>query len=144
MAELEKLGSKYKVALRIARDARFERLPCQHKGTYGRARQQRRPLRLSSVYRYADDCLVDRCTQHRCFIVATCDKVPTVARIALCCSGGRLISEPCACLGPSRLMRLQDLKRRIRKIPGVPIMCPAPAPLQPPPSSTLIPIISPP
>jgi hypothetical protein len=33
MAELEKLGSKYKVALRIARDARFERLPCQHKGT---------------------------------------------------------------------------------------------------------------
>jgi hypothetical protein len=24
---------------------------------------------------YADDCLVDRCTQHRCFIVATCDKV---------------------------------------------------------------------
>jgi hypothetical protein len=34
MAELEKLGSKYKVALRIARDARFERLPCQHKGTY--------------------------------------------------------------------------------------------------------------
>jgi hypothetical protein len=33
MAELEKLGSKYKVALRIARDSRFERLPCQHKGT---------------------------------------------------------------------------------------------------------------
>ena len=71
MAELEKLGSKYRVALKIVKDARFERLPCLHKGTY------------------ADDCLVDRVTQHKCYIVATCDK---------------------------------DLKRRIRKIPGVPIM----------------------
>ncbi|XP_042052667.1 rRNA-processing protein FCF1 homolog isoform X1 [Salvia splendens] len=71
MAELEKLGQKYRVALRIAKDPRFERLPCIHKGTY------------------ADDCLVDRVTQHKCYIVATCDR---------------------------------DLKRRIRKIPGVPIM----------------------
>ncbi|KAK4753234.1 hypothetical protein SAY87_022032 [Trapa incisa] len=71
MAELEKLGDKYRVALRIAKDPRFERLPCVHKGTY------------------ADDCLVERVTQHRCYIVATCDR---------------------------------DLKRRIRKIPGVPIM----------------------
>ena len=38
---------------------------------------------------YADDCLVSRVTQHKAYIVATCDK---------------------------------DLKRRIRKIPGVPIM----------------------
>ncbi|KAL0397959.1 UNVERIFIED_CONTAM: rRNA-processing protein FCF1 [Sesamum calycinum] len=45
MAELEKLGQKYRVALRIAKDPRFERLPCTHKGTY------------------ADDCLVDRVTQ---------------------------------------------------------------------------------
>ncbi|KAK9151275.1 hypothetical protein Syun_009584 [Stephania yunnanensis] len=71
MAELEKLGQKYRVALRIAKDPRFERLPCSHKGTY------------------ADDCLVDRVTQHKCYIVATCDR---------------------------------DLKRRIRKIAGVPIM----------------------
>ncbi|CAF2093529.1 unnamed protein product [Brassica rapa subsp. narinosa] len=71
MAELEKLGQKYRVALRIAKDPRFERLPCVHKGTY------------------ADDCLVDRVTQHKCFMVATCDR---------------------------------DLKRRIRKVPGVPIM----------------------
>ncbi|XP_065003521.1 uncharacterized protein LOC103992698 isoform X2 [Musa acuminata AAA Group] len=61
MAELEN----------IAKDPRFERLPCTHKGTY------------------ADDCIVDRVTQHKCYIVATCDR---------------------------------DLKRRIRKIPGVPIM----------------------
>jgi len=71
MGELEKLGAKYRVALRIVKDPRFVRLPCMHKGTY------------------ADDCLVDRVTQHKCYIVATCDK---------------------------------DLKRRIRKIPGVPIM----------------------
>ncbi|ELR22271.1 uncharacterized protein ACA1_251530 [Acanthamoeba castellanii str. Neff] len=78
MAELEKLGKKFRVAL-------------SHKGTY------------------ADDCLVSRVNMHKvsegkktrlahfceqpclnhCYIVATCDK---------------------------------DLKRRIRKIPGVPIM----------------------
>ena len=71
MAELEKLGSKYRLALRLAKDPRFERLPCTHGGTY------------------ADDCLLQRCQQHRCYIVATCDR---------------------------------DLKRKIRKIPGVPIM----------------------
>ncbi|KAK8588033.1 hypothetical protein V6N12_022492 [Hibiscus sabdariffa] len=77
MAELEKLGQKYRAALRIAKDHRFERLPCIHKGTF------------------ADDCIVERVSQagtlclHKCFIVATCDK---------------------------------DLKRRIRKVPGVPIM----------------------
>ncbi|KUF98193.1 rRNA-processing protein FCF1 [Phytophthora nicotianae] len=71
MAELEKLGHKYRVALRLAKDPRFERLPCTHKGTY------------------ADDCLVQRVQQHRCYIVATCDR---------------------------------ELKRRIRKVPGVPIM----------------------
>lgn len=56
MAELEKLGTKYRLALRLAKDPRFERLPCCHSGTY------------------ADDCLVQRCQQHRCYIVATCDK----------------------------------------------------------------------
>ncbi|KAJ8970784.1 hypothetical protein NQ317_003498 [Molorchus minor] len=71
LGELEKLGQKYRVALRIIKDPRFERLTCMHKGTY------------------ADDCLVQRVTQHKCYIVATNDK---------------------------------DLKRRIRKIPGVPIM----------------------
>ena len=72
MAELEKLGSKYRVALRMAKDPRFLRM----KGYVERGN-------------YADDDLVMMVKQHRCFIVATCDK---------------------------------DLKRRIRKIPGVPIM----------------------
>ncbi|XP_046931641.1 rRNA-processing protein FCF1 homolog [Lynx rufus] len=56
MAEIEKLGQKYRVALRIAKDPRFERLPCTYKGTY------------------ADDCLVKRVTQHKCYIVATVDR----------------------------------------------------------------------
>lgn len=82
MGELEKLGTKYRLALRIAKDPRFKRIPCTHRGIY------------------ADDCLVQRCQsvcilffslicQHQCYIVATCDR---------------------------------DLKRRLRKIPGVPIM----------------------
>ncbi|KIJ51311.1 hypothetical protein M422DRAFT_26729 [Sphaerobolus stellatus SS14] len=71
MAELEKLGPRYRIALRVARDPRFERLRCTHEGTY------------------ADDCLVQRVTAHKCFIVATCDR---------------------------------ELRRRIRQIPGVPLM----------------------
>ena len=71
MAELEKLGPKYRIALRIARDERWERLQCDHKGVY------------------ADDCIVDRIMRHKVYIVATNDR---------------------------------DLKRRIRKVPGVPIM----------------------
>ncbi|KAH7560117.1 hypothetical protein BM1_03751 [Bipolaris maydis] len=71
MAELEKLGPKYRIALRIARDERWQRLKCDHKGTY------------------ADDCIVDRVQKHRIYLVATNDR---------------------------------DLKRRIRKIPGVPIV----------------------
>ena len=71
VAELEKMGHKYRLALRLTKDPGFQRLHCSHKGTY------------------AVDCLVDRVKQHRCYIVATNDK---------------------------------DLKRRIRKVPGVPIM----------------------
>ena len=56
IAELEKLGAKYKIALRIAKDARFQRLTCTHRGTY------------------ADDCIVKTIRQHRCYVVATCDK----------------------------------------------------------------------
>jgi U3 small nucleolar RNA-associated protein 24 len=70
MAELEKLGPKYRIALRIARDERWERLKCDHKGVY------------------ADDCIVDRVMKSKIYIVGTNDR---------------------------------DLKRRIRKIPGVPI-----------------------
>lgn len=47
MAELEKLGPKFRLALRLAKDTRFSRIPCAHKGTY------------------ADDCLVNRVTEVR-------------------------------------------------------------------------------
>lgn len=56
LAELEKLGQKYRLALRVAKDPRFERIKCDHKGTY------------------ADDCLVDRVIKHRVYIVATNDR----------------------------------------------------------------------
>lgn len=68
-AELEKLGKKFRIALKLARDPRFERLTCDGK--------------------YADDCVVRTVSQNPIYIVATCD---------------------------------QELKRRLRKIPGVPIM----------------------
>ena len=57
MAELEKLGGKYKIALRLAKDPRFERVPCNCKKKG-----------------YADDCLTNMAQQWKCFIVATCDK----------------------------------------------------------------------
>ncbi|RGP78171.1 rrna-processing fcf1 [Fusarium longipes] len=56
MAELEKLGPKYRLALRVARDERWTRLECDHKGVY------------------ADDCLVDRVQKNRIYIVGTNDK----------------------------------------------------------------------
>lgn len=43
--ELERLGERYRLALKVIKDARIERLPCLHKGIY------------------ADDCLVQRVTQ---------------------------------------------------------------------------------
>lgn len=37
-------------------DPRIERIPCMHSGTY------------------ADDCICEKVKQHRCYIVATCDR----------------------------------------------------------------------
>jgi len=56
MGELEKFGQRYRLALRVAKDPRFQKIKCLHKGTY------------------ADDCLVNIVSQHKCYIVATCDK----------------------------------------------------------------------
>jgi U3 small nucleolar RNA-associated protein 24 len=71
MGELEKLGARYRIALRMARDERWERIRCSHRGTY------------------ADDCIVDRVSKHKIYLVATNDR---------------------------------ELKRRVRKIPGVPLI----------------------
>lgn len=56
MGELEKLGPKYRLALRLARDERWTRLECDHKGIY------------------ADDCIVGRVMKDRIYIVGTNDK----------------------------------------------------------------------
>ncbi|KAM0686552.1 hypothetical protein COBT_002224 [Conglomerata obtusa] len=71
IAELEKLGRVFRVALAIVKAPGVIRLRCDHRGTY------------------ADDCIVERVTLHRCYIAATCDS---------------------------------ELKSRIRKVPGVPIV----------------------
>ena len=34
IAELEKLGHRYRLALKLAKDPRIKRIKCQHKGTY--------------------------------------------------------------------------------------------------------------
>lgn len=56
MAELEKLGDRYRLALRVAKDERWQRLSCSHSGTY------------------ADDCIVSTVVQHRIYLVGTNDK----------------------------------------------------------------------
>ena len=43
-------------ASHLLQDPRVERLPCMHSGSY------------------ADDCICERVRQHRCYIVATCDR----------------------------------------------------------------------
>ena len=43
--EMEKLGERFRLALKIIKDPRIKTLPCTHKGIY------------------ADDCIVDRVNQ---------------------------------------------------------------------------------
>lgn len=56
IAELEKLGTSHRLALRLAKDPRFKRLTCSHSGTY------------------SDDCIFDLCQKHRIYLVGTNDK----------------------------------------------------------------------
>eukprot|EP00768_Dysnectes_brevis_P001062 gnl/Dysnectes_brevis/1253_a1400_3260.p1 GENE.gnl/Dysnectes_brevis/1253_a1400_3260~~gnl/Dysnectes_brevis/1253_a1400_3260.p1 ORF type:complete len:205 (+),score=1.05 gnl/Dysnectes_brevis/1253_a1400_3260:38-652(+) len=72
IAELERHGHRFGLALRLAKDPRVKRIKCMH-----------------DRVGYADDCLVHTAKSADCYIVATCDR---------------------------------ELKRRLRKIPGVPIM----------------------
>merc|ERR1719379_1206360 len=55
ISELEKLGKPYRVAAKLAKNPRYERVICQHAGSY------------------ADDCICDRIRVERFYIVATCD-----------------------------------------------------------------------
>lgn len=87
MAELEKLGPKFRIALRLARDPRVKRLTCSHKGTYADDCIVQRVMQVSTRC-FLSECRANR-RQHKCYIVATNDA---------------------------------DLKRRVRKVPGIPIM----------------------
>lgn len=53
--ELEKLGRVYRLALNMIKGMNITTLKCNHKGTY------------------ADDCIVDRIKEFKCYIVATTD-----------------------------------------------------------------------
>lgn len=70
LAELEKLGPKYRLALKIAKDPRFERLHCDRESDPASVFEGRRLTHTDSGT-YADDCLVNRVTVHKCYIVAT-------------------------------------------------------------------------
>mmetsp|Transcript_19069 Transcript_19069/g.38892 ORF Transcript_19069/g.38892 Transcript_19069/m.38892 type:complete len:147 (-) Transcript_19069:144-584(-) len=73
LLELERLGPKFRLALRVLREKKIIKLTCSH----------------SSSLIYADDCILHTIKNNKNFLVATCDK---------------------------------DLKRRIRKISGVPVI----------------------
>lgn len=53
--ELEKLGRVYRLALNMIKSLNITKLICQHKGTY------------------ADDCIINRVKEFKCYIVATSD-----------------------------------------------------------------------
>lgn len=55
IGELEKLGRVFRVALAFIKGNAVQRLECDHKGTY------------------ADDCIFNRVSAHRCYVVATSD-----------------------------------------------------------------------
>lgn len=55
LGELEKLGRVYRLALNMIRGMKIETLKCNHKGTY------------------ADDCIINRIKEFKCYIVATSD-----------------------------------------------------------------------
>ncbi len=53
--ELEKLGRVYRLALNMIKNIPHDILKCQHKGTY------------------ADDCILKRVSEFKCYVVATSD-----------------------------------------------------------------------
>jgi U3 small nucleolar RNA-associated protein 24 len=72
MSELEKNHDRFSIALRLAKDPRIKRIHCDH-----------------ANLGYADDCLVQKVSECKCYMVATNDR---------------------------------ELRSRIRKIPGIPIV----------------------
>ncbi len=75
MGELEKLGTRYRIALRIARDERWERLVCYQHCQIFLSLWLTPDQRCDHSGLYADDCIVDRVMKNKIYIVATNDKV---------------------------------------------------------------------
>ena len=92
----------------------MERLPCTHKGTY------------------ADDCICERIRQHKCYIVATCDR-DLRRRIRKVASHALKLSMVCSRFKPGAgfageafqtllAVSAEDLHLAAIQVPGVPIM----------------------
>ncbi|KAJ3961923.1 rRNA-processing protein fcf1 [Colletotrichum tropicale] len=105
-AELEKLGPKFRIPLRVARDERWQRAKCDHKGTYG------------------DDCLISRVQKDKIYIVATNDRglqqrirkipgVPSEWPRGPSPSGGHTLTD-------STVMKCARGKYLIERLPGAP------------------------
>lgn len=81
---VEALASRTHVLIDVEmhlQDPRLEVLPCMHSGTY------------------ADDCICERIRQHKCYIVATCDRdLRRRIRKVLCCDCNKTLSAHPQCL----------------------------------------------
>ncbi|EPY26398.1 U3 small nucleolar RNA-associated protein 24 [Angomonas deanei] len=89
IAELEKLGKKFSLALKMILKEQAEHTNNNELNQNNNNESGKRFQRLHCENKYADDCIVRRVSQTPIYIVATCD---------------------------------QELKRRLRKLPGVPIL----------------------
>ena len=85
-------------------DPRIERLPCTHKGTY------------------ADDCICDRVRQHKCYIVATCDRDlrRRIRKVSSCLASG--CTSACLRQAACLVCHATADCYVVLQIPGVPIM----------------------
>jgi len=114
LGELEKLGQKYKLALRIVKDPRFERLKCMHKGTYADDCLVNRVTQVSLVYDFLNNTSRGKCFRSRIAIQFLWYIVCTVEKEL----NGVSFQHKCYIVATND----KELKSRIRKIPGVPIM----------------------
>lgn len=107
------------MAIRTAKDPRFERLHCDRKSPppVSQSRQDVGRIFMSSALigidkgTYADNCLVERVTVHKCYIVATVSS-PSHILYHPRGKGSAILMVQCD----------RDLRKRLRKVPGIPLM----------------------
>lgn len=86
IGELEKLGRVYRLALNMIKSINVSTLKCQHKGTY------------------ADNCILNRAKEHKCYIIATSDvnlrqRIKKVSKIPIIYFRGRKVFSERFCSG---------------------------------------------